>query len=332
VICRHSRRAFISSAAVLAGCFAVVPRGAHAQQPASLRYIGVLLVGNSSESKEAQAFQRGLRDAGYVEGRDVLIEWRAANGDYARVSKLAADLVQRKVDVIVVDSTNAARAALQATSTIPIVMALVADPVGSGLVTNLAHPGANITGLSMMVPDLMTKRLQLLKEAIPPLTRVAVLRNPDTPWHTRVDDLKAAAPFLSIELSVVDARTTEEFDAAFASASRARAEALYVVPDAFFYIHRTTISRLASKARLPAIYGAKDFAVAGGLMSYGANLSDLFRRSAGYVDKILKGAKEGDLPIAQPTKFELIVNLKTANTLGLTIPESVLLQADEVIR
>jgi putative ABC transport system substrate-binding protein len=309
-----------------------LPSAAHAQQQTSPRRIGVLLVGNSPESKEAQAFRQGLRDAGYAEGRDVVIEWRSADGDYARVPELAADLVQRKVDVIVVDSTNAARAAQQATSTIPIVMALVADPVGSGLVTNLAHPGANITGLSMMVPDLMTKRLQLLKEAIPPLTRVAVLRNPDTPWHTKVEDLKAAAPSLSMELSVVSVRTPEEFEAAFSTVSRAHAQALYVVPDAFFFIHRTTISKLASKARLPAIYGAKGFAEAGGLISYGANLSDLFRRSAGYVDKILKGAKAGDLPIEQPTKFEFVINLKTAKALGLTIPQSILLQADEVIR
>jgi putative ABC transport system substrate-binding protein len=305
---------------------------ADAQQPVSPRRIGMLLVGNAPQSKEVQAFRQGMRDAGYTEGRDVVIEWRSADGDYARVPELTADLVQRKVDVIVVDSTNAARATLRATSTIPIVMALVADPVGSGLVTNLWHPAANITGLSMMIPDLMTKRLQLLKEAIPSLTRVAVLRNPDTPWHTKVEDLKVAAPSLSVELSVVSARTAEEFDAAFSAASRAHAQALYVVPDAFFFIHRTTISKLASKARLPAVYGAKGFAEAGGLMSYGANLGDLFRRSAGYVDKILKGAKPGNLPIEQPTKFELVINLRTAKALGLTIPQSLLERADEVIR
>jgi putative ABC transport system substrate-binding protein len=232
----------VTSLAALAASPADVfkPQTACAQQPASPRRIGVLLVGFSPESKEVQQFRQGLLDAGYVEGRDVVIEWRSANGDYERVHQLVADLVQRKVDVIVADSTNAARAAKRATSTIPIVMALVADPVGSGLVANLAHPGGNITGLSMMIPDLSAKRLQLLKEAIPRVARVAVLRNPDTPWHTNIEDLKAAAPSLSIELSFVSVRTPEEFDSAFSAISRTHAQALYVVPDAFFFNHRAT--------------------------------------------------------------------------------------------
>ena len=201
------------------------------------------------------------------------------------------------------------------------------------MVTNLAHPGGNVTGLSLMTADLGAKRLQLLKEAIPRLTRVAVLWNPDTPWHPKViEDLKAAAPSLSINLSFVAARTPEEFGPAFSAASRAHAQALYVIESPFFFTHRTTLLELASKARLPVIYGEREFVEAGGLMSYGTNVGDLFRRSAGYVDKILKGAKPGDLPIEQPTKFELVVNLKTAKALGLTIPESILLRADEVIR
>jgi putative ABC transport system substrate-binding protein len=262
-----------------------------------------------------------------------VIEWRSANGDYARVPELAADLVRRKVDVIVADTTFAAQAAKHATSTIPIVMTLVADPVGSGVVANLARPGGNVTGLSIMLAELSAKRLQLLKEAIPWLTRVAVLRNPGTPYHPKaVEDLKAAGPSLAIELTFVSVRTPEEIGPAFSAVSRAHAQALYVLDAPLFFTHRTTLLRLASKARLPVISGEKDFADEGALMSYGANYADQLRRSAGYVDKILKGAKPGDLPIEQPTKFELVINLKTAKALGITIPESILLQADEVIR
>jgi putative ABC transport system substrate-binding protein len=306
---------------------------ADAQQPVVPRHIGVVLIGFSPQSKEVQEFRQGLLDAGYFEGRDVSIEWRYANGDYARMPELVAGLIQSKVEVIVVDSSKAALEAKRGTSTIPIVMAIVSDPLGSGLVTNLAHPDRNVTGLSLMMADLGAKRLQLLKEAVPRLARVAVLWNPDTPIHTKlVQNLKAAALSLSIELVVVSARTPEELDAAFSTASRAHARALYVVPDAFFFSHRTTICKLASKTRLPGIYGARGFADEGGLMSYGPNFGDMFRRTAGYVDKILKGAKPGDLPIEQPKKFEFVVNLKAAKALGLTIPESVLLQADEVIR
>jgi putative ABC transport system substrate-binding protein len=280
-----------------------------------------------------QAFRQGLLDAGDVEGRDVAIEWRSANGDYARIPELAADLVERKVDVIVVEGTLATQAVKRATSTIPIVMAVVADPVGSGLVPNLAHPGENVTGLSMMITDLSAKQLQLLKEAIPRLTRVAVLWNPATPYHPKVvEDLKAVAPSLSIDLVFVGVRTPEQFGPAFSAFSRAHVQALYVANDAFFFHHRTTLLKLASKARLPVIYEERNFPDAGALMSYGPNIADLYRRSAGYVDKILKGAKPAGLPIEQPTKLELVVNLKTAKALGITIPESILLRADEVIR
>jgi putative ABC transport system substrate-binding protein len=306
---------------------------ADAQQPVSPRRIGVLLVNSSPESKEAQAFRQGLKDAGYAEGRDVVIEWRSASGDYDRIPELAASLVKRRVDVIVVDSTPGAQAITHATSTIPIVMAIVSDPVGSGLAASLAHPAGNVTGLSSMGTELSGKRLQLLKEAIPRLTRVAVLRNPDTPHHAKViEELKAVAPSLSIELSVVDARTPAEFETAFSAISRTHPQALYVIQDASFFAHRTMPLRLMSKARLPAIYAPREFADEGGLLSYGTNLADLYRRSAGYVDKILKGAKPGDLPIEQPTKFELVVNLKTAKALGITIPESILVRADKVIR
>jgi putative ABC transport system substrate-binding protein len=242
-------------------------------------------------------------------------------------------LVQRKVEVIVVISTVAAQAAKRATSAIPIVMAVVADPVGSGLVANLAHPGGNVTGLSIMMSELTAKRLQLLKEAIPWLARVAVLWNPNTPYHPKfIEDLKAAAPSLSIDLKFVSARTPEEFGPAFSAVSRAHAQALFVIGDPLFITHRMTLIKLASKAGLPTSWGQRASADAGALMSYGPNLGELFRRSAGYVDKILKGAKPGDLPIEQPTQFELVVNLKTAKALGITIPQSILLRADEVIR
>ena len=315
----------------------LVPLGlasaADAQQAASPRRIGVLLVLFSPESKEAQAFRQGLRDAGYAEGRDVMIEWRSANGDYDQVPRLVGELVQRKVDLIIVDSTVATRAAKRATSTIPIVMATIADPVGTGLVASLAHPGGNVTGLSMMTTDLSAKRLQLLKEVMPRLTRVAVLWNPDTPDHPKaIEEIKAVAPSLSIKLSFVGARTSEDFSAAFSAVSRAHAQALYVIIDPYFFNHRMTLLALASKARLPVIYGEKNFAEAGALLSYGPNFGDMFRRSAEYVDKILKGAKPANLPIEQPKEYELVINLKTAKALGLTIPESILLRADEVIR
>jgi putative ABC transport system substrate-binding protein len=335
VIPRISQSRFVYQVAVLATCVGLfgLPSIADGQQPAAPRRIGVLSVSFSSESREAREFRQGLRDAGYAEGRDVVIEWRSANGNYDRVPELVADLMQRKVDVIVVGSTVAVQAVQRATSTIPIVMAAVADPVGSGLVANLAHPGGNVTGLSPMTVELSAKRLQLLKETIPRLTRVTVLWNPATPYHPKViEDLKAVAPSLSIELSFVGVRRPEEFGPAFSAVSRAHAQALYVIEDAFFLAHQTMLLKLALEARLPAIFGTRAFADGGGLMSYGVNYGEQYRRSAGYVDKILKGAKPGDPPIEQPTEFAFVVNLKTAKALGLAIPESILLRADEVIR
>jgi putative ABC transport system substrate-binding protein len=330
-----TRRRLLLALISLATCLALcgLATAAEAQKPTSPRRIGVLFVSWSLESKMAQALREGLREAGYAEEKDVVIEWRTASGDYARLQALAADLVERKVEVIVVGGTVAAQAVKRATSTIPIVIVNVADPLGSGLVTDLAHPGRNVTGFSNMVAELSAKRLQLLKEAIPRVTRIAVLWNPDTPFHTKaVEDLKAAAPSQGIVLSFVSARTPEDFGAAFAAARRARAHAMYVLDGPLFNYHRAILVKQATKARFPTIYGAREFPEEGGLMSYGANSIDLYRRSAGYVDKILKGAKPGDLPIEQPTKFELVVNLKTARALGITIPESILLRADEVIQ
>ena len=227
-----TRRAFAFALVALAACLGLVgpPRATDAQQPASPRRVGVLLALVAPDSKEAQAFRQGLRDAGYTEGRDVMIEWRSANGDYARLPQLAADLVERKVDVIVADITVATQAAKHVTSSIPIVMAIVADPVGSGLVANVAQPGGNVTGLSIMLAELSAKRLQLLKEAIPRLTRVAAVWNPATPWHAKaVENLKAPAPARAIELSFASVRTPEEIDPAVAAANRAHAQALFVV-------------------------------------------------------------------------------------------------------
>jgi len=329
---RITRRAFACDLAALVGYLALYVK-AYPQQPALPRRVGVLLVILTPESKEARAFREGLRNAGYDEGRDVIIEWRNANADYDRIPELVADLVQNKVDVIVVETTRAALAAKRATSIIPIVMALVADPVGSGLVASLAHPGGNVTGVSVMTAELSAKRLQLLKETIPRLARVAVLWNPDTPWHAKViEDLKSAARKFSIGLSFVSVRTPEQLGPAFSTVRRTNAQALYLIECPLFSTHRAVLLELAFKARLPMVEAERRFVDAGGLMSYGPNLTDLYRRSAGYVARILKGAKPGDLPVEQPTNFELVVNLNTAKALGLTIPQSVLQRADEVIR
>jgi putative ABC transport system substrate-binding protein len=316
----------------LLGGAAAWPLVARGQQAASPRSIGVLLVGLSPESKQAQHFRQGLQDAGYSEGRNVVIEWRSARGNYDRVPGLVADLVQRRVDVIVLDSTVATQVAQRSTSTIPIVMALVVDPVGSGLVNSLARPGGNVTGLSMMTTELNSKRLQLLKEVVPRLTRAAVLWNPDHPFHAQVvEDLKGIAPSLSMDLSSVGVRTPEQFGPAFADITHAQAQALYVVEDPIFFAHRTTLLQLASIARLPTIHELRRFPEAGALMSYGPDLHDLFRRAAIYVDRIFKGARPADLPIEQPTKFEFVINLKTAKNLDLDVPPMLLARADEVI-
>jgi putative ABC transport system substrate-binding protein len=331
MLTRHRLVLALISLSVCLGPFGVASP-ADAQQPASPRRIGVLLVAISPDDTLPQQFRQGLLEAGYSEGRDMVIEWRSANGDFARLPELAADLVQRKVDVIVVETTPGAQAVKRVTSTIPVVMTIVSDPVGSGLVASLAHPGGNITGLAGMVTDLTAKRLQLLNEAIPRLTRVAVLWNPDTPSHPKViQELKAVAPALSIELNFVGVRTPEELSAAFSTVSRAHARALYVIDDAFLAKHRYRVLELASKGGLP-VFGDRAFADAGALLSYGPNFGDLYHRAAAYVDKILKGAKPADLPIEQPTQFELVVNLKTAKALGVTIPESILQRADEVIK
>jgi putative ABC transport system substrate-binding protein len=283
-------------------------------------------------SPRSEAFRQGLRDLGYVEGQNITIEYRWAQGKPARLRDLAAELVRLKVDVIVTGGPTATRAAKEATNTIPIVMGFDADPVEAGFVTSLARPGGNITGTAILSPELSAKRLELLKEASPGIFRVAVFSNPAepvTPLNLRATQVAALA--LRVQLQFLEVQGLDDFEGAFRAARRERADALIMLPDYFMLFFQKRLVELAAKDRLPAIHWDRGFAEAGGLMAYGASDRDLHRRAAAYVDKILKGAKPGDLPVEQPTKFELIINRKTAKALGLTIPQSLLLRADEII-
>jgi putative ABC transport system substrate-binding protein len=267
-----------------------------------------------------------------VEGQNIVLEPRWAEGKYDRYPALAADLVRSKVDVIVAGGGAATQAAQQATRTIPIVMSVVIDPLGSGLVPSLARPGGNVTGVSMMGPDLVGKQLGLLKEVVPKVSRVALLWNPENPGSaTQLREAKAAARVLGLRLQTLEARNPEEIDSAFAAMTRERAGALLILADGIFGNQRRQIAELAAKRRLPSIFGLSEYPDAGGLMAYTANFLDLERRAATYVDRILKGAKPGELPVEQPSNFELVINLKTANAIGLTIPPSLLQRADRVI-
>jgi putative ABC transport system substrate-binding protein len=327
------RRKFM---AAMAGGFFATPLAAEAQQAAKIARIGYLAIDLAANPHRHEAFRQGLRDLAYVEGRNVVIEYRDAEGKPERLPALAAELVALKVDVIVVGgSTVAALAAKQATRTLPIVFALAGDPVGSGLVTSLARPGGNVTGLSILAAELVGKRLELLTQAVPGVTRVAVLRLPGALGERTEQDMlkeaEAAARALGVRPQFVEARGPADFDRAFSDMTRARAGALTVLPNNMFVRERRRLVDLAAKNRLPAVYLGREFVDAGGLMSYGPNSADVFRRAATYVDKILKGAKPSDLPVEQPTKFELVINLKTAKALGLTIPPSLLGRADQVI-
>jgi putative tryptophan/tyrosine transport system substrate-binding protein len=307
--------------------------GAVAQaQPAKKVYrIGVLASTNFSFQREA--FLRGLGDLGYAEGKNITIEYRSAEGKFDRLPELAAELVSLKVDVIVASSNPAIIALKQATKTIPIVMTVVADPVGAGFIASLARPGGNITGLSNIAEDLSGKRLELLKEVNPKITRVAVFRNPTIPTHAVLwKETNAAANTLGLRLITQDIGGPEDFEVAFTAILRDRAEALIVLPEPITLAHRKHIVDLAAKNRLPGMYAFEQFTDAGGLMAYGPSYTDLWRRGATYVDKILKGTKPADLPVEQPTKFELIINLKAAKQIGLTVPPNVLARADRVIK
>jgi putative ABC transport system substrate-binding protein len=326
------RRTFIGT---LTGGLLAAPLAAEGQQAAKIARIGYLSPNLAASPHLPEAFRQGLRNLGYVEGRNVVIEYRDAEGKPERLPALAAELVALKVDVIVAPGTPQALAARQATRTLPIVFATAADPVESGLVTSLARPAGNVTGLSILAPALVGKRLELLTQAVPGVSRVAVLWQPGGhDERTDKDILKAAevaARALGVQLQVVEARGPADFDRAFSDMTRARAGALTVLTGIMFLNERRRLVDLTARNRVPAVYGGRDFVHAGGLLSYGPNLADLYRRAATYVDKILKGAKPGDLPVEQPTKFELVINLKTAKALGLTIPPALLQRADQVI-
>jgi putative ABC transport system substrate-binding protein len=327
------RRAFIAGTGAV---LLAAPLAAEAQPAAKIPRIGFLSLNLAPNSHLHEAFRQGLRDLGYIQGRNIVIEIRDAEGKYERLPALAVELVALKVDVIVTGGgTPPALAAKQATKTIPIVFASAPDPVTDGLVASLARPGGNVTGLSNINPELVGKCLEQLKQAVPGVSRVAVLWQPGfMDQRTDREMLKAedvAAQALGVRLQFVEARGPADLDRAFSDMTKARAGALTVLPSAMLFTERRRLVDLAAKSRLPAVYPQKEFVEAGGLMAYGPSLADLFRRTAIYVDKILKGAKPADLPVEQPTKFELVINLKTAKALGLTIPPPLLARADHVV-
>jgi putative ABC transport system substrate-binding protein len=324
----------------LAGTGAVLlaaPLAAEAQQAGKVPRIGWLAGNLTAAPHLTEAFRQGLRDLGYVEGRNVVIEYRSTEGKYEQYPALAAELVALKVDVILAGSTPHTRAAKQATKTLPIVFVVAGDPVTDGLVASLARPGGNVTGLSLLPsPGLVGKRLELLKQAVPGVSRVAVLWQPGAQAERTAKDwlkgTEVAARALEVRLQLVEARGSADIDRAFSDMSRARADALTNLGSPMFYNERRRIVDLAAKSRLPDVHGLREYVDAGGLMSYGPDITDNYRRAAVYVDKILKGATPADLPVEQPTKFELVINLKTAKALGLTIPPSLVGRADEVIQ
>ena len=329
---RIQRRDFL----IAVGAILAAPLAAEAQQAAKLVRLGFL--GNSATALAhlREAFLQGMRDHGYVEGRNLAIEYRYAEGRLEDLPALAAELVALKVEIIVALPTPAAQAARQATKTIPIVFAGAGDPVTSGLVASLARPGGNVTGLSGLGPELIGKSLEQLTLAVPGVSRVALLWQPggqgERTDRNNLKEAEVAARALGIRLQIVEARGTADFDRAFSDMTTARVGALTVLPSNMFNSERGRLADLAARNKLPAVYQFREYVDAGGLMAYGANLADLNRRAANYVDKILKGVKPGDLPIEQPTKFELVINLKAAKALGIKIPESLLVRADEVIQ
>jgi ABC-type uncharacterized transport system substrate-binding protein len=325
------RRSFIT---MLGGAAAAWPLAANAQQPAGgVRTIGLLGPSGANDLPEANAaFVVALRELGWVEGKNVALVGRFAENRLERLPDLAAELVRQKVDVIVTIGTLAPLAAKQATTTIPIVMSAAGDPLGSGLVASLARPGGNVTGISLMAPDLGGKRLELLKQLVPGFARVAVLWNVANPYPAFVfRETQAAGRTLGVEVQSLEVRGPDDFDRAFETARQQRPQALITVEDPLTGAYRKSIADFTTMQRLPSLHGLREFVSAGGLMSYGANLSDLRRLAAGYVDKILKGARPADLPVQQPTRFELVINLKTAKAIGLDIPLQLQQLADEVI-
>ncbi len=325
-----TRRTFIGT---LAGGLLPAPLAAEAQQAKTIPRIGFLASSSvERERPRLAAFQQGLRELGYLEGKTLFIEQRYAGGQFEKLPELAAELAGLKVDVLVVSGAPAAHAAKKATSVIPIVMTNAADPVGTGLVASLARPGGNVTGVSDFNAGVVAKRLELLKEVVPSASRVAVLLNPANPTNPlQLKLTQVAGTTLGVSLLSFEATGADEIDRAFAAIKTERPGALIVIGDPLLGSYAKRIVAHSTKSRLPAIYWTREFPDAGGLMSYGTNWEDLSRRTAVYVDRILKGAKPGDLPVEQPTKFELVINLKTAKALGLTIPQSLLVRADQII-
>ena len=307
---------------------------AWAQQPGKLPRVGVLLaLPHSAISDRIQAFQEGLRERGYLEGKTIVVEYRYADGQFDRLPDLVMELARLKVNVLVTGGPTATRPAKKATATIPIVMAQDTDPVGNGFVASLARPGGNITGLSNYHPDLSGKQLELLKEVVPRLARVSVLGNSKEPGNAQaLEETKLAGAALKLNLQYLNVLDPQDIETAFHAATKARADALLVLSSPVATSHRGQVAQLALKNRLPTMYQVSESVEAGGLMTYGVSTADLWRRSATYVDKILKGAKPADLPVEQPIKFELVINLKTAKQIGLTIPPNVLARADRVIK
>jgi len=326
---RNLESTIVTGAMLFALCFSV-----EAQQPTKIPRIGYLGgVPPSANEARIEAFGQGLRELGYVEGKNIVIEWRSSEGKTDRLPGLAAELVRLKVDVIVTGGSPATRSAREATVTIPIVMTQDGDPVGSGFVASLARPGGNITGLSNFSPELSGKRLELLKETVPRLSRVAVFGTSTTPGHAQVlKETELAAGAFGVKLQYVDVLGPKDIETVFQAASKGRADAVLALGGPILASQRTQIADFAVKNRLPGIYIATEYVEAGGLMTYGVSITDLYRRAATYVDKILKGAKPADLPVEQPKKFEFIINLKAAKQIGLTIPPNVLVRADRVIK
>ena len=326
-----NRRAFLST---LSGGLLAAPLAVEGQQPARMVKIGYLEFGSAAPgTPRFEAFRRGLRELGWIEGKSIAIVVRAAEGNENRLPEFTVDLVKLKVDLIFASSTPAALAAKQVATTTPIVIGFVADPVGSGLVASLARPGGNITGWTHLAGlELNAKRLEILAQAVPGAVRIGALWNQANPIHgPGLKEVEAVARRLTVELHAVGVRDPKELEGAFSTLAQQRVQALTVPPDGMFLAHQSRIIDLAAKHRIPTMYGVTELTKAGGLMAYGTNLLDMYRRGALFVDKILKGAKPGDLPVEQPTKFDLVINLKTAKALGLTIPQSVLQRADQVI-
>jgi ABC-type uncharacterized transport system substrate-binding protein len=325
---RMKRREFIT---LLGGTVATWPLAALAQRPPAMPVVGYIDIGD--QSHYLAAFNRGLAETGYVVGQNAAVEFRSAAGQYDRFPQLAAELVRRNVTVIATAFTPAALAAKAATSTIPIVFSTAADPVKIGLVASLARPGGNATGISFFSAELAAKRLGLLRELVPAAAHIAVLVNPAdaTRAESTLRDVEAAARVIGLEVRVLEASTSGEIDAAFASIARDHTDALFVAPDGFFNTRRVQLATLAARHAIPATYGARDYAEAGGLMSYSASTTDANRQAGVYAGRILNGEKPADLPVLQPTKFEFVINLQTAKTLGLTVPDKLLALADEVI-